>query len=187
MKIAKKQVLLKIKIQGGNYFMYKYEDVIKDIFNGENYKVREEQLQARCPFHNDHKPSFGINLETGCFNCFSCSEKGNILEFISKYKNISISEAKLFLQENYNIDVTNLDNTNTYSVDDYCKEKKLDRQYLESLNLSNSSNGLHIEIPYFDINGEYVNSRCRASSNSKMKFWWKKKSQTTLYRFVGIA
>lgn len=167
--------------------MYKYEDVIKDLFNGENYKVREEQLQARCPFHNDHKPSFGINLETGCFNCFSCSEKGNILEFISKYKSISISEAKLFLQENYNIDVTNANNTNTYSVDDYSKEKKLDKQYLESLHLSNSSNGLYIEIPYFDINGIHINSRCRANSKSQPRFWWKNNQKSTLYRSMGVA
>ena len=34
-----------------------------------------------CPFHSETNPSFGINIETGSYNCFSCTAKGNFETF----------------------------------------------------------------------------------------------------------
>ncbi|MCB9094717.1 MAG: hypothetical protein H6621_06575 [Halobacteriovoraceae bacterium] len=36
------------------------------------------QVMAKCPFHNDNKPSLSINLEKGLYYCFGCGEKGNL-------------------------------------------------------------------------------------------------------------
>lgn len=42
-----------------------------------------DQLKVVCPFHDDHKPSCGINIAKGIFNCFSCGAKGNAMEFVA--------------------------------------------------------------------------------------------------------
>jgi 5S rRNA maturation endonuclease (ribonuclease M5) len=43
--------------------------------------VKGRQVTARCPFHNDHRPSLSINAEKGLFYCHSCRAKGNLAEF----------------------------------------------------------------------------------------------------------
>ena len=36
------------------------------------------QLQALCPFHEDHKlGNFGYNLAKGCWHCFVCGKGGS--------------------------------------------------------------------------------------------------------------
>ena len=36
------------------------------------------QLQALCPFHEDHKlGNFGYNLSKGCWRCFVCGKGGS--------------------------------------------------------------------------------------------------------------
>ncbi|MEJ8563274.1 CHC2 zinc finger domain-containing protein [Yoonia sp. GPGPB17] len=44
----------------------------------------QDQVKICCPFHDDHKPSCGLNLKKGVFNCFSCQAKGNILDFVAR-------------------------------------------------------------------------------------------------------
>ncbi len=46
-----------------------------------------------CPFHNDNNPSLSVSREKQIFNCFVCGEKGNVFNFLMKFKNISFPEA----------------------------------------------------------------------------------------------
>lgn len=39
-------------------------------------------LMAQCPFHDDRKPSFGVNLSTGAYNCFGCGAKGSFVNLV---------------------------------------------------------------------------------------------------------
>ena len=39
-------------------------------------------LIAKCPFHQDDKPSFSVDLINGKYHCFGCEEKGNYISFI---------------------------------------------------------------------------------------------------------
>lgn len=39
-------------------------------------------LMAQCPFHDDRKPSFGVNLSTGAYNCFGCGAKGSFASLV---------------------------------------------------------------------------------------------------------
>jgi len=41
------------------------------------------QIKIICPFHNDHKPSCGVNLEKQVYNCFACDAGGNALDFVA--------------------------------------------------------------------------------------------------------
>ena len=42
-----------------------------------------DQLKIICPFHDDHKPSCGVNTAKGVYNCFSCGAHGNVMEFVT--------------------------------------------------------------------------------------------------------
>lgn len=46
-----------------------------------------------CPFHAEITPSFSVTPATGKFYCFGCGVGGNVITFLSKYKDISYKEA----------------------------------------------------------------------------------------------
>jgi DNA primase len=49
----------------------------------ERKTARGVELRMRCPFHEEQKPSFTANVETGRFHCFGChAGGGDILDFI---------------------------------------------------------------------------------------------------------
>ena len=39
------------------------------------------QGTARCPFHDDHRPSLSIDAKRGLFFCHGCGAKGNLVQF----------------------------------------------------------------------------------------------------------
>lgn len=52
-----------------------------------------QELVGRCPFHEDRRPSFRINLEKRVFHCFGCGAKGNVLDFVARKEGVTIREA----------------------------------------------------------------------------------------------
>lgn len=46
-----------------------------------------------CPFHDDKNPSLSVSPSKKVFKCFSCGAGGDVITFVSKFKNISASEA----------------------------------------------------------------------------------------------
>lgn len=48
---------------------------------------------ARCPFHDDTKPSLSVNAETGSYCCHGCRKKGSIFHFQKEKYGLSFSEA----------------------------------------------------------------------------------------------
>ncbi len=59
-----------------------------------------------CPFHNDVKnPSMSIDADKKLFHCFTCSEGGNLFQFIQKKENVGFADSVLLLAEKYNIPV----------------------------------------------------------------------------------
>ena len=40
---------------------------------------------ARCPFHDDHNPSFSINVREQYWYCFSCAKGGDVIRFIELF------------------------------------------------------------------------------------------------------
>lgn len=49
---------------------------------GIEVKMKKEQVQVHCPFHDDNTPSCSINTTKDIFRCFGCSAQGNVLEFV---------------------------------------------------------------------------------------------------------
>lgn len=48
--------------------------------------VREglREINAKCPFHYDTKPSFFINKYTGLWICFGCGARGNLIQLMRR-------------------------------------------------------------------------------------------------------
>ena len=59
-------------------------------------KPSGDNLISRCPFHDDHKRSFSMNVETGRFICFSesCGEQGGLMSFLINACDYSVKRAK---------------------------------------------------------------------------------------------
>lgn len=52
-----------------------------------------QRLVARCPFHEDHTPSFVVYPRTQSFYCFGCRAHGDVFAFLMRYERLSFREA----------------------------------------------------------------------------------------------
>lgn len=131
-------------------------------------KTRDEELTCCCPFHEDENPSFGINLTSGAYKCFACDEKGSIVNFIAKMKNISNKEAWQELRNLGLVDGIYLG----YTIEDFAQEKHFEVKFLQQFNITTSENGMNVSIPYYDENSQLVRTRYRNNPNNEPRFYW---------------
>lgn len=54
---------------------------------------------ARCPFHDDRKPSFVVYPVTQSFYCFGCRASGDVFSFLMKAERLNFPEALRVLRE----------------------------------------------------------------------------------------
>lgn len=89
------EVINEIKSKVDYYEFYSnYTEGIKKI--GKSY-------WARCPFHQETKPSFQINVNTGIWKCWGEQIGGDIFNFYSRYYNMSKHDAIIAIAETYGI------------------------------------------------------------------------------------
>lgn len=55
-------------------------------------KESGNDLNMLCPFHKESNPSFGINTETGVYNCFACKSSGHFNRLDQDLKGTIIGE-----------------------------------------------------------------------------------------------
>jgi len=76
-----------------------FTDLLPDLAESSN-----DFAWACCPFHDDHNPSFSVNLRTGWYRCFSssCGVTGsNIGSFVGALLGLSPAEARRHLESTY--------------------------------------------------------------------------------------
>lgn len=59
---------------------------------------------ACCPFHDDHNPSFSVNMETGWYMCHSssCGVSGtSIVSFVSALHDLNFLDTIKYLEDNH--------------------------------------------------------------------------------------
>lgn len=54
---------------------------------------------GRCPFHEDHNPSFVVYPQSQSFYCFGCQAHGDIVSFLMRAETLSFPEALKVLRE----------------------------------------------------------------------------------------
>ena len=106
---------------------YKQEDIDKLLDHLKIEEVVGEFIELKkvgssykglCPFHADTNPSFSVNPEKKICKCFVCGSGGNAINFYSKIKNISYTEAIRELAKKYKI---NIKEYNTSTNENYEK------------------------------------------------------------------
>jgi DNA primase len=133
-----------------------------------NHRIQSEKwLMCCCPFHQEKKPSFGINMETGQYNCFSCGEGG--FDFDSFFK--KISKAYNINFENKKVSKSTLLNMQIQNINLKKKENVLNNKYISEdillrfkdecgdwiLNRINNKNVLKtFEVGYSKIKNQYI-------------------------------
>lgn len=60
---------------------------------------------SSCVWHSDRKPSLQVDIETGCFRCWSCNTYGDIFTFYQKFFCTSFTEAVQAIAEMYSIEL----------------------------------------------------------------------------------
>jgi len=79
-----------LDIAGAKAFLM--ADVVR-LYGLEVIRTGSERYKMRCPFHNDDDPSLVIYTGSNKWWCFGCSCGGDSIDFVSKYENMSISQA----------------------------------------------------------------------------------------------
>ncbi len=81
-------------------------DIVREIGKFVSLKKSGKSYHGLCPFHEDHTPSFFIDVEKQIFNCFGCGESGNVITFTMKHQNMSYPEAVKYLAREAGIEVS---------------------------------------------------------------------------------
>lgn len=117
---------------------------------GTNYK-------ANCPFHNEKSPSFVVSPSKGIYKCFGCGKAGNSISFVMEHENIGYTEALKYLANKYQIEIEEIELTDTdkqlqsekeslYIANEYARNDFVS-------NLLHSTEGKSIGLSYFKERG----------------------------------
>ena len=168
-------------------------------------KKSGNNLQFTCPFHangQERKPSCGMNIETGKFNCFTCGEKGSVEQFVSKCFNIADNGEygakwllQLFSDSTYETRKgLYLPQRKHYEPKEYVSEKELDKyrwyheymwkrrltpEIVELFDIGYDKNTNCITFPVNDLSGKCV-FVARRSVNTKF-FSYPAQSEKPVY------
>jgi hypothetical protein len=51
------------------------------------------RLMGRCPFHEDHTPSFAVYPANGSFYCYGCGKHGDVIGFLREVEHLNFYQA----------------------------------------------------------------------------------------------
>lgn len=68
-------------------------DIVSIISSYVNLEKKGANYIGLCPFHDDKNPSMSVSPTKRVFKCFSCNTGGDVITFVSKFKNISYRDA----------------------------------------------------------------------------------------------
>ena len=77
-------------------------DYIKQVLE---VKQKGNNWIARCPFHDDQRPSLSISPSKRLFKCWSCQVGGNVINFVMKWEKCEWKPAVLKLNEQFGLNL----------------------------------------------------------------------------------
>jgi DNA primase len=74
---------------------------LADLISREGVRLKKtgKNYTGLCPFHNEKRPSFTVNSETGYYKCYSCGESGDVFTWVMKRQNLDFVEALRILAQ----------------------------------------------------------------------------------------
>ena len=105
-------------------------------------QVTGDHMIGLCPFHDDSKNSFSVDLKTGRWHCFSEDIGGNYVDFVAKMNGISTKDAYKRIMEDYHVEMPEKEkpaaSRRSYSMEQYAFEKRLPVEFLrDTCHISN--------------------------------------------------
>lgn len=58
-----------------------------------------KELVGLCPFHEEHTPSFHVNVERGVWRCHGCDKAGDVVSYVKVRHGLNYQQANLWLKE----------------------------------------------------------------------------------------
>lgn len=164
---------------------------VLNYFDIKTLKRYNGSFAGRCPLHpGDNPTAFHFNIDRKIFNCFTHCGGGNILDFIAKFKKVSIHQAALIAHD--------ILGKNTIFQDDLGFRLKLDtgHSYIIKRNITLSTaryfgigycdNGYfknRIAIPIYSDNNTLVAYAGRAIDDTLPKYLFPKNFKKLDYLF----
>ena len=137
-----------------------YETEYRAIIKGA--KPSGGNLVGRCPFHDDQKNSFSVNLKTGQWHCFSEDRGGNFIDFWAELNGVDTKEAYKQILEKYG-KLTEPDpkknkpakpKNKSYTLAEYTFNKHLPEEFLKDtcgITTAKDRDGTqYLKTPYFN-------------------------------------
>jgi len=135
-----------------------YEAEYRAVIKGA--KPSNGNLVGRCPFHDDQKNSFSVNLKTGQWHCFSEDRGGNFIDFWAELNSVDTKEAyKQILEQYGRLDESKQDKEpkqkyKNYSLSEYTFAKHLPEDFLKDtcgITTGKDKDGSqYLKMPYFN-------------------------------------
>ncbi len=80
-------------------------DIVEVISSFLNVERKGSNYIASCPFHDEKTPSFIISPSKQIYHCFGCGAKGDSIQFVMDYKQVTFVEAIQLMAELFNIPI----------------------------------------------------------------------------------
>jgi len=135
-----------------------YETEYRAIIKGA--KPSGGNLVGRCPFHDDQKNSFSVNLKTGQWHCFSEGRGGNFVDFWAELNGLDTKEAYKQILEKYGKleepkqDKKPKQKYKNYSLPEYTFTKHLPEDFLKDTcgitTAKDKDGSQYLKMPYFN-------------------------------------
>jgi len=68
-------------------------DIVDVISEHVSLKKKGREMVGLCPFHDDHRPSFNVNVAKQIFKCFACGAGGDVFKFVQMRENLTFPQA----------------------------------------------------------------------------------------------
>ena len=142
-------------------------------------QVTGDHMIGLCPFHDDSKTSFSVDLKTGRWHCFSEDIGGNYVNFVAKMNGISTKDAYKRIMEDYHVEMPEKEkpaaSRRSYSMEQYAFEKRLPVEFLrDTCHISNDKERkdqtTYMKIPYLKEDGTEATYRKRFAGK---EFRWR--------------
>lgn len=88
-------------------------DIVDIVGEYVQLKKQGRNFFGLCPFHGEKTPSFSVSTDKQIYHCFGCGAGGNMFSFVMEIEGISFVEAVTQLAEKANVDLPDIDVTET--------------------------------------------------------------------------
>lgn len=101
-------------------------------YAGVTITTQRKKFNIRCPFHDDRNPSFGVDTTRNRWTCFSGCGRGNVIDLVMKLKDMTYTQAVLFLVDELGLRSKKVYKTALKEVKKRIQLRELEKLYRQS-------------------------------------------------------